>query len=79
MHSSVTGGGSFGANSLQLEIGIGAASRIVSLEIDWPVSGETQRFEAVEMDSVYRVVEGAPTLERVEAQPFALGRSLAGN
>jgi hypothetical protein len=25
------------------------------------------------------VVEGAPTLERVEAQPFALGRSLAGN
>ena len=79
VHSRVTGGGSFGANSLQLEIGIGAASRIVSLEIDWPVSGETQRFEAVEMDSVYRVVEGAPTLERVEAQPFALGRSLAGN
>lgn len=40
----VNSGGSFGANPLQQQIGLGQANSIKSLEIDWPASGTRQRF-----------------------------------
>jgi VCBS repeat protein/ASPIC/UnbV protein len=79
IHERVTGGGSFGANSLQLEIGLGAADAVTAVEVDWPASGESQRFENVGIDAVYRVVEGALGMDRIDAPPFTLGGSGAGN
>ena len=61
-------GGSFGGNSLQLEIGLGAASGIEAIEVRWP-AGQTQTYRDVAMDRIYRIVEGetapAPVQQRV--------------
>src|SRR5262249_23471903 len=35
---------SFGGNSLQQEIGLGKATRIVRMEVFWPTTGKTQKF-----------------------------------
>ncbi len=59
------GNSSFGGNSLQLELGLGAATSIVELEVHWPASKTTQRFAGVPLDSVVRVVEGQAALEPV--------------
>jgi hypothetical protein len=54
---------SFGGNSLQCELGLGAATRIVALEVFWPTSGLTQRFTDVALDQHVLVVEGSARLE----------------
>ncbi|MSR46745.1 MAG: CRTAC1 family protein [Planctomycetes bacterium] len=58
------GNSSFGGNSLQLELGLGAATRIVELEVRWPASRTTQQFRDVPLDAVIRVTEGAAAIER---------------
>ena len=40
IHRTVGSGGSFGASPLQQHIGLGAAARIVDVEIWWPASGD---------------------------------------
>jgi len=56
-------GGSFGASSLQQEIGLGpGVERILELRIRWPGSGTRQVFRDVEAGHVYRLVEGADAL-----------------
>ncbi len=59
----VNSGGSFGANPLRQYIGLGKASRIESLEIYWPTSDATQRWDDVPIDHTIRIVEGSGTLE----------------
>ena len=54
----VTSGGSFGASSLEQEIGLGQASRIVRVEVHWPTSGTTQVFDDVPLDTRIEVTEG---------------------
>ena len=51
-------GGSFGASSLQQEIGLGNAINIKSLEIRWPSTENVQRFDAVPMDTFIEMKEG---------------------
>ena len=58
----VGSGGSFGANSLQAEIGLGSAEVIEFIEVRWPGSGLVQNFIAPTMDHIYRVVEGSSQL-----------------
>lgn len=67
VHKLVGTGGSFGSQSLQAEIGLGDAERLLAIEVDWPSlesSGAgpgTQRFEAFDgpgLDRVYRLREG---------------------
>src|SRR5262245_4172004 len=41
---------SFGGNSLQQELGLGRAQRINFVEVFWPTTGLTQRFENVPLD-----------------------------
>ncbi|MGB5295930.1 MAG: CRTAC1 family protein [Thermoanaerobaculia bacterium] len=55
-------GGSFGASSLQQEIGLGEAQAIESIEVLWPGSGKAQSFGSVEMDRAYSLQEGRPDL-----------------
>lgn len=59
IHRTVRTGGSFGANSLQLEIGLGNAGRIDTLEVRWPGPDRSvERWADLQTGRRYRVVEG---------------------
>lgn len=60
-------GGSFGANSLQLEIGLGKAVQIDLIEINWP-NGENnyEPFGRAGVNRTFKVVEGTGKLQPVE-------------
>ena len=59
LHAVVGSGGSFGASTLEQEIGLGNADRIESLEIHWPASGVTQTFENIPLDTALQIREDA--------------------
>ena len=65
VHADGGGNSSFGGNSYQLELGLGRATKVVALEVDWPASKTTQRFADVPLDAVVKVVEGAAAPEVV--------------
>ena len=73
IHRLVGSGGSFGGNSMQLEVGLGDAARIDGIRVRWAGSGTVQVFADVEPRATYRVSERAEALERVEAPSFRLG------
>ncbi len=65
-------GGSFGASSLQQEIGLGQAERISELEIYWPASGTKQLFRDLDVDQCIEVVEGEEKYTPITLQSFDL-------
>ena len=73
IHRVVGTGGSFGSSSLQLEIGLGRAVRIASMEILWPATGERSLYKLPPLDRILRIREGDPGLEIVDSAPIALG------
>ena len=76
IHRVVGTGGSFGSSSLQLEIGLGEATRIVDLEVVWPGSHNRSRFEDLAMDTAIKIREGDPSVALVELRRIHLaGRS----
>ena len=72
IHALVTSGGSFGASSLEQEIGLGQADRIVRLEVRWPASGTTQVFDDVPLDTRIEVKEDVDAYTVVPRPPFRL-------
>lgn len=54
----VGSGGSFGANPLRQEIGLGQATVVRRLEVHWPASGKTQRFDDIQADQSIEIREG---------------------
>ncbi len=70
IHAVVSSGGSFGASSLEQEMGLGDAVAIESVEIWWPASGTRQRFEDVPLDTAIEIVEGDDTYRVVERGSF---------
>jgi hypothetical protein len=54
----VNSGGTFGANPLRQEIGLGRAKKIEMLEIYWPTSDTTQSFRDVPLDRTIEITEG---------------------
>ena len=73
IHALVGTGGSFGGSSHQQEIGLGRASAIRELRVDWPGSGTRQVFHDVGLDRAYEVHEGIETLGAIELARFRLG------
>ncbi len=61
LHAEVTSGGSFGGSSLQLELGLGTASRIERLEVAWPddLGPVSTVYTGLLADRAYRVERGA--------------------
>jgi hypothetical protein len=57
IYNRVCTGASFGSNSLQQEIGLAQADDIKSIEVFWPASGITQKFEDVDMNAFYGIQE----------------------
>ncbi len=78
LHRTVSGGGSFGANSLQQEIGLGRATAIEGVEVTWPATGATDRFTGVELDRIYRVREGEERLIPLDPPRIPLGPGSTG-
>jgi tetratricopeptide (TPR) repeat protein len=62
IHRMVSSGGSFGANSLQQEIGLGQTSKIDSLLIQWPSSKALQVFTNVTVNKRYHIIQGLADL-----------------
>ena len=58
VYAQVNSGGSFGASSIEQEIGLGQATSISSLEVYWPTSGTRQVFLDVPLDVHIEVTEG---------------------
>jgi ASPIC and UnbV./FG-GAP repeat. len=55
----VRGGGSYlSQNDLRLHFGLGAASRMETVEIRWP-SGKVETLHDVAVDQIYKIVEGS--------------------
>jgi hypothetical protein len=65
IHLTVNSGGSFGANSLQQEIGLGQADSILVVNIWWPASDIHQSFRNVEMNQFYKLTEAEDELEKL--------------
>lgn len=58
IHRTVRTGGSFGATTLQQEIGLGDATQIDTLRITWPTADQpTQTLTSLQAGRTYRIVE----------------------
>ena len=57
IHAVVGSGGSFGASSLEQEMGLGSADAIEALEVYWPASGIRQTFADVPLDAAIEIRE----------------------
>ena len=66
----VSSGGSFGASPFELEIGLGRAIRIVTLEVEWPASGTLQVFDNVPLDSHLEIREDADGYKLLDIPQF---------
>jgi hypothetical protein len=68
----VGSGGSFGANPLRQEIGVGKAEQIDRMEVYWPVTDKTQVFQDLQVDQALLITEDQPNPEplRWESFPF---------
>ena len=69
----VNSGGSFGANPLRQTIGLGKASRIVRIEIQWPSTGEEQVLEDLPMDQFIKITEGVEEPQTLSLKKLNLG------
>ena len=72
IHRTVGSGGSFGANPLRLEIGLGQADRIVQVDILWPGSGTRQTVRELQPNQAYHIVEGEVAAVRIPLKSFRL-------
>jgi hypothetical protein len=66
-------GGSFGASSLQLEIGLADAVSIEKVTIRWPGSGTVQELAGPGLDATWRIREDASAFEPVARKVVKLG------
>jgi hypothetical protein len=72
LHRTVSTGGSFGAGSLSLHVGLGDAARIERVRVVWPDSARTSTVHVgFVLGASYRIVQGAePELLQRAAVPF---------
>ena len=74
LYRTVGSGGSFGASPLRLEVGLGMAGRIDTLDVRWAGSGTEQRFTDVPVDRRLRIVEGQPSWDVLPVRTFEFAR-----
>jgi hypothetical protein len=75
IHRMVSTGGSFGANSLQLEVGLGAATRLVRVEIRWPAGGAVEVLKDLELRRIHAIREGDGSSRLVDQPRIQLRRA----
>ncbi len=72
IHRTVNSGGSFGASPLAQHFGLGAASRVVEVEIRWPSSGTRQTFGDVAINQAIEIREFDDRYTTVSLPPLPL-------
>ena len=64
IHRVVSSGGSFGASTLRVFVGLGDATRITGVDVAWPLAGKgpavVQTFTGLEPARHYLLKQGAP-------------------
>ena len=70
IHHLIGSGGSFGANPLAPQLGLGDAVAVEFVEITWPATQQTQRWSALKLDRAYRLREGDPSATEVILPKF---------
>ena len=69
IHRVVSNGGSFGGNPLRQEIGLGDATAITLVQIQWPGSYLHQLVSGLEMNQSYEIREGSNQFVRLPLHP----------
>jgi hypothetical protein len=67
----INSGGSFGANPLRQQIGVGKATVIHRLEVYWPTSQLTQQFEEIGVDQFIEIQEGSTRVRKLAWKTFS--------
>ena len=70
IHHLIGSGGSFGANPLAPHLGLGDATELEFVEITWPATHQTQRWQGLKLDRAYRLREGHPSATEVALPKF---------
>jgi tetratricopeptide (TPR) repeat protein len=70
VYREVNSGGSFGSNPLRQHIGIGQANLIDKIEIQWPVTNQTQVFKNVPAGLNIKIKEGATNFTTYKLAQF---------
>jgi hypothetical protein len=73
IHRTVSSGGSFGANPMEMHIGLGPAARIEKLDVWWPATNTRQTFRGVAKNQFIEVTEFAKDYRRLIRKPTRLG------
>ena len=70
-----TGGetSSFGANPMELHIGLGHGAQIQAIDVFWPTTNSHQHFTGVEKDQYIEIKEFAPDVTKLSRPPYHLG------
>lgn len=76
IHRLVGSGGSFGANSLQVELGLADATAIEAVRVTWS-GGAAEDIDGVGLDRVWAITAGETTARAVDQPRFTLGGSLS--
>lgn len=66
IHHLIGSGGSFGANPLSPQLGLGRATELEFVEITWPATQEVQRWRGLAFNRAYRLREGEALASEVE-------------
>jgi hypothetical protein len=72
IYRTVGSGGSFGSSPLQQHIGLGKDAKILSIEIDWPVSKTQQIFQNVDKNQFLEIHELADNYVKLNRKTFRL-------
>ena len=73
IHRTVGSGGSFGANPMELHVGLGASAHIKKVEVWWPASNTFQRFSDVGKNQFLEIREFAESYTKLERKAVRLG------
>jgi FG-GAP-like repeat/PPIC-type PPIASE domain/ASPIC and UnbV len=73
IHRTVGSGGSFGANPMELHVGLGASAHIKKVEVWWPASNTFQRFSDVGKNQFLEIREFAERYTKLERRAVRLG------
>ncbi len=66
IHRAVGSVSSFGGSPTRQEIGLGNATDITQVEVDWPVPGHTQRFTQVPLNQMIRIAENDQNFQTIQ-------------
>jgi len=72
IHRHVTSGSSFGANPLEMTIGIGSSEKITRLDIEWPTSGRKQTFRNLAANQSLVISELSDSCHTLRESPIEL-------